>query len=79
MGRLGTQWTNLDARMKSALAGVAILGGLFGFLFGLVAWKRSGSIVTVVAGAGLVLIGSLICFESLADAPPHALTWSCIF
>ena len=65
LGRLGDTWSGLDGRLRSALFGVAVLGGLFGFLFGLVAWKRSGSIVTVVAGAGLVLIGSLICLESL--------------
>ncbi len=69
LGRLGDTWSNLDTRLRSAMLGVAILGGLFGFLFGLVAWKRSGSIVTVVAGAGLILIGGLICLESLAPSP----------
>ena len=64
-GRLSNEWNGLSGRMQSALAGVALLGGLFGFLFGLAAWKRSGAIVTVVAGAGLVLIGSLIGYESL--------------
>jgi hypothetical protein len=68
LGRLGDTWSNLDERLRSAILGVAVLGGLFGFLFGLVAWKRSGSIVTVVAGAGLVLIGGLICLESLAPS-----------
>lgn len=67
LGGFTTDWNALDGRLKSALAGVAALGGLFGFLFGLAAWKQSSAIVTVVAGAGLVLMGCLISYQSFSS------------
>jgi hypothetical protein len=48
------------------VAGIAVLGALFGFLFGLVAWKWSGAVVTALAGAGLVLLGALLFVEALS-------------
>lgn len=64
-GRLGRTWETLAPAVRTALLGVAVLGGLFGFLFGLVAWKRAGTIVTVIAGSGLILIAGLILVEIL--------------
>ena len=71
---LSNDWHGLEPRLKSALAGVAALGGLFGFLFGLAAWRQSSAIVTVVAGSGLVLIGSLICYRSFTGGDPGLLS-----
>ena len=71
---LASDWHGLEPRLRSALVGVAALGGLFGFLFGLAAWRQSSAIVTVVAGAGLVLTGSLICYRSFTGGDSNLLT-----
>ena len=66
LARAQGAWQTLDSPLQSALMGIAVLGGLFGFLFGLVAWKWSGAVVTALAGAGLVLLGVLLTVEVLS-------------
>ena len=66
--RVWGSWKHLDPTVRTALGGVALLGALFGFLFGLVAGRWSGSIATVVAGAGLVLVGGLMGLEILVPS-----------
>lgn len=64
--RMHAAWDRLESPVRTAVAGTAVLGALFGFLFGLVAWKWSGALVTALAGAGLVLLGALLLVGALS-------------
>lgn len=71
--RVTHAWSALEQPFKSALIGSTVLGALFGFLFGIVAWKWSSAVVNALAGSGLVLIGALFFLEALlqnAQASP---------
>jgi lysozyme family protein len=69
--RMRDRFARLEPALQTALTGAAILGGLAGFLTGLLAWKRSGVLVSSVAGAGLVLLGLWTAMESVAASSPE--------
>ena len=58
--RLGVLWSQHTTTTRQAVLGVAALGGLVGFLLGLVAWKWSTTVASALVGAALVLLGGLL-------------------